>query len=61
MTKPMIETVKDIKHCGDCRHARPDQNLDDDLRICREGYGIKHVLAKACKIWETDKIDTKVI
>lgn len=55
MTKLMIGIVKEIKHCVDCRHARTDQNLDDDLRICREGYGIKHV-NNTCPMWEGDTI-----
>jgi hypothetical protein len=45
------DMVKSLKRCGTCRHARTDQNLDPDLRICREGYGIKHI-DNTCRVWE---------
>lgn len=37
--------------CGTCAEAREDDNLPSDKRICYEGYGLKHMMAKGCGAW----------
>jgi len=43
-----------LKHvCGTCVHARPDERLAADKRVCRDGYGFKHIMNKGCRAWRT--------
>ena len=37
--------------CGTCAYARMDDRLPRDKRICRDGYGYKHMTNKGCGAW----------
>jgi len=48
-----------LKHtCRTCAHARTDDNLPDNKRICLEGYGFKHMMTKSCSEWTSEVGDT---
>lgn len=48
---PKPDTTNIIATCGTCVHARVDDRLPQDKRICRDGYGYKHMNTKGCGAW----------
>lgn len=52
-TEEEVDIIEELlKHvCGTCAEAREDDNLPSHKRICREGYGLKHMMNKGCGAW----------
>jgi hypothetical protein len=43
--------------CGTCAHAKLNENLSSHKRICADGYGFRHLMAKGCGAWSDAEIE----